>query len=106
MPSILPTKDATAQFAPVRSVSPTSPPSLRQNPAETTSKTVARAAPTPPTLVSGELVSEIDKEAGRIVQRVLNPDTGEILRQYPSEAELNFSRALAAAEREKRGLRV
>lgn len=35
-----------------------------------------------------------DAESGRVVVRVVNPDTGELVRQIPSEDALSLARAL------------
>ena len=45
---------------------------------------------------AGELVVEQDEEAGRFVAKVIDPDSEAILRQFPTEGQLAFSRALRA----------
>jgi uncharacterized FlaG/YvyC family protein len=50
-------------------------------------------------LVSAEVRIEMDKAAGRMVQTFVDSGTGEVLRQFPGETQLAFSRALAAFER-------
>jgi hypothetical protein len=52
--------------------------------------------PAPSLLLSGELVVEIDAAAGRFVQRLHDRDTDEVLRQWPNEAQLAFSRGVRA----------
>jgi hypothetical protein len=103
--SIRPVLDATTQFAPVRAISPAAPPQPAADRPERAARQGA-AAPQPALLMDGDLVIEIDKDAGRIVHRVLDSETGATIRQYPSETELAFSRALAAAERAKRDVTV
>lgn len=58
-------------------------------------RAVAASAP----LVSAEVRIEMDKAAGRMVQTFVDSGTGEVLRQFPGETQLAFSRALAAFER-------
>jgi len=52
------------------------------------------AEPTPP--VAGRLRIEFDKAAGVYVQTLSDPMTDEVLRKYPSEAQLGFARAVRA----------
>jgi hypothetical protein len=47
-------------------------------------------------LVSGDLVVEIDAAAGRFVQKLLDHETEEMLRQWPSERQLAFARGVRA----------
>jgi uncharacterized FlaG/YvyC family protein len=42
------------------------------------------------------LLVEVDVAAGRFVQTILNRETKELLRQFPSEAQLAFSRGVRA----------
>ena len=44
----------------------------------------------------GKLIVEKDEQAGRFVQIVLDAQTQEVERRYPSETQLAFSRAVAA----------
>ena len=41
-------------------------------------------------------VVELDKDAGRFVQILTDISTDEVLRQYPSESQLAYSRAVVA----------
>lgn len=98
---IRPIGEPNAQFARVQPVSPSSPPALVEPTAQRSLRPLQKvpAEPRPALLLDGDLVVEIDKEAGRFVQKILDPRTGDVLRQYPSEDQLKFSRALAAALR-------
>lgn len=42
------------------------------------------------------LLVELDKDAGRFVQILTDISTDEVLRQYPSESQLAYSRAVVA----------
>lgn len=42
------------------------------------------------------LLVELDKDAGRFVQILSDVSTHEVLRQYPSESQLAYSRAVVA----------
>jgi hypothetical protein len=53
-----------------------------------------KVAPSP--LIPSELLVEVDVAAGRFVQTILNRETKELLRQFPSEAQLAFSRGVRA----------
>lgn len=45
---------------------------------------------------SRTLLVELDKDAGRFVQILTDSSTDEVLRQYPSECQLAYSRAVVA----------
>lgn len=48
---------------------------------------------------SGRLVIELDKAAGVFVQRLIDPLSADVLRQYPSESALMLARAQRAYEK-------
>ncbi|MGE0828113.1 MAG: hypothetical protein AB7O04_02030 [Hyphomonadaceae bacterium] len=83
-------------------ISSVSPPMTAAAPAAVETHAKAPAAtealpPQPSTLVSGELVLEIDRASGRFVSKIVEGDNAEdVLRQYPKERELIFSAALRA----------
>lgn len=52
--------------------------------------------PAPVQLVAGDVQILIDKASGRFINTLVDPDTQEVLRQYPSEAQLAYSRAVRA----------
>ncbi|HVZ99078.1 MAG TPA: hypothetical protein VG841_02050 [Caulobacterales bacterium] len=45
-------------------------------------------------LAPAKLLIEIDKVSGRFVNTLLDPESEQVLRQYPSDAQLAFSRAV------------
>lgn len=47
-------------------------------------------------LIAGHLRIELDREAGRFVQTLTDPNTSEILRRFPYESQLAFARAVGA----------
>lgn len=47
-------------------------------------------------LAPAKLLIEIDKVSGRFVNTLVDPDSQQVLRQYPSDAQLAFSRAVQA----------
>jgi uncharacterized FlaG/YvyC family protein len=47
-------------------------------------------------LLAGNLRIELDAEAGRFVQTLTDPTTNEVLRRFPNESQLAFSRAARA----------
>lgn len=56
-----------------------------------------KSEPPPPVqLIASEMLIQVDKASGRFVSTVIDPDTQEILRQYPSETQLAYSRAVRA----------
>lgn len=44
----------------------------------------------------GRLLVHLDEDAGRFVQTLLDANSAETLRRYPSEAQLAYSRAIMA----------
>jgi len=52
-----------------------------------------------PNLVPGELLVQIDVEAGRFVQTLKDAATAEVVWRYPNEAQLAFSRGVNAYKR-------
>ncbi len=56
----------------------------------------ARRAEAQNKLAPAKLSVEIDAAAGRFVNILSDADTGQIVRQYPSDAQLAFSRAIRA----------
>jgi uncharacterized FlaG/YvyC family protein len=44
----------------------------------------------------GRLLVEIDVDSGRFVNTLLDPNTEEVIRKYPSDAQLAYSRAVRA----------
>lgn len=50
-------------------------------------------------LVPGELLVQIDVEAGRFVQTLRDAATNEVVWRYPNEAQLAFSRGVNAYKR-------
>jgi hypothetical protein len=102
MDANLPPIPPTQRIAPV---SPTVPSQTEERP-----KTVESAPPAPPPaddtpLLAPELRIEVDEEAQRFVQRLTDPDTGELMRQWPHESQLAFSRAAAAYARARQDWR-
>ncbi len=61
-----------------------------------------RAVAAPPKLTADVRI-EMDREAARLVQTFLDPETGQELSQYPYENQLAFSRAVVAFERARGG---
>lgn len=55
----------------------------------------AWAAPQPP-LTAPKLVISLDEASQRFVQMLLAPDSAAVLRQYPDETQLAFSRGVSA----------
>jgi len=51
---------------------------------------IAAAAPSP------KLLIEIDKASGRFINTLLDADGNKVIRQYPSDAQLAYSRAVTA----------
>ncbi|MES1201038.1 MAG: hypothetical protein ABUS57_06270 [Pseudomonadota bacterium] len=49
-----------------------------------------------PDLSAAKLLVAIDEGSGRFVNTLLDPNSQEVLRQYPSDAQLAFSRAVKA----------
>ncbi|MDX2233640.1 MAG: flagellar protein FlaG [Hyphomonadaceae bacterium] len=47
-------------------------------------------------LIAGHLRIELDAEAGRFVQTLTDAQTQEVLRRFPHESQLAFSRAVRA----------
>lgn len=47
-------------------------------------------------LVPGKLIVEQDEQAQRFVQTIVDVQTQQVERRYPSETQLAFSRAIAA----------
>ena len=47
-------------------------------------------------ILPGKLLVEVDRAAGRFVNTLLDSSTNEVLRRYPSEGQLAFSRGVAA----------
>jgi uncharacterized FlaG/YvyC family protein len=47
-------------------------------------------------LIAGHLRIELDRDAGRFVQTLTDPQTNEILRRFPNESQLAFARAIGA----------
>jgi uncharacterized FlaG/YvyC family protein len=47
-------------------------------------------------LAPGRLLVQIDVESGRFVNTLLDAATEEVIRKYPSEAQLAYSRAVKA----------
>lgn len=45
----------------------------------------------------GKLVIERDDETGKYVQKMLDPDTGEVLRQWPEEKFLELAKTMSKA---------
>lgn len=73
------------------------PPPAPDAPAERdTEPTPAPPARPEPLRLAAQLRIEVDAEAGRFVQRFFNPANGELVRQFPAEAQLAYSRATAA----------
>lgn len=56
---------------------------------ETTQQAQASIAP-------AKLVIRVDADAGRFVNTLLDPHSDEVLRQYPSDAQLAYARAVNA----------
>ena len=52
-------------------------------------------APTPPASTESGLRFELDTATRKVVVRVTDPSTGEVLRQIPSEVMLKIAEALA-----------
>ena len=50
-------------------------------------------------VLPNQLVVEVDAEAGRFVQTVIDSQTEEVQLRYPNETQLAFSRAVTAYER-------
>lgn len=75
----------TARPAPVAPPPPAAPAERGQP------ETIAAAAPAPT-----DVHVDFDREAGRFIQTVTDLTTDQVLRQYPSEAQLAYSRAVAA----------
>lgn len=46
---------------------------------------------------SGRLVIERDDDTGRYVQKVLDPDSGEVLKQWPEEQFLELAKSMGEA---------
>lgn len=76
------------------------PPAPELTPAKPADKDAREDAPAPavaPTLlVAGDLVIEIDHAAKRFVNKLFDPSTQELTRQFPSDGQLAFSRGLNA----------
>ncbi|MES1156909.1 MAG: hypothetical protein ABUL73_03925 [Alphaproteobacteria bacterium] len=51
---------------------------------------ISTAEPAPKMLI------KIDKDSGRFVNTLVDADGAEVIRQYPSEAQLAYSRAVTA----------
>lgn len=49
-----------------------------------------------PALTSTRLHVDFDRSAGRFVQTITDVTTDQVLRQYPSEGQLAYSRAVVA----------
>ena len=47
-------------------------------------------------LEAGKLMVQIDAAAGRFVNILADVNTGQVVRQYPNDAQLAFSRAIRA----------
>lgn len=47
-------------------------------------------------LIAGNLRIELDREAGRFVQTLTDPNTMEVLRRFPYESQLAYARAVGA----------
>lgn len=47
--------------------------------------------------VKGRFIIEQDKDTGKFVQKVLDPDTGEVLEQWPEEKFLELAKSMGEA---------
>jgi hypothetical protein len=56
-----------------------------------------------PHLIEPSLIIELDQSAQRFVQTLVDPATGAVLRRYPDEIQLTFSRGVAAYVKAQRG---
>ena len=63
----------------------------------------ARRAEAQTKLAPAKLSVEIDAAAGRFVNILSDVNTGQVVRQYPSDAQLAFSRAIRAYARQLAG---
>lgn len=87
--SVPPVQLAVQPVAPIPSPAPAAAEQeTREEPA------VPSVAPT--LLVAGDLVIEIDQAAKRFVNKLFDPNTQELTRQFPSDGQLAFSRGLNA----------
>lgn len=48
------------------------------------------------TMIAGDLRIELDREAGRFVVTLTDPDTMAVLRRFPHESQLAYARAVSA----------
>ena len=68
------------------------------SPSAQAKSSVGEVAAAPP-LMQPSLLIELDQTAERFVQMLVDPGTGDILRRYPNETQLTFSRGVAAYQK-------
>jgi hypothetical protein len=64
--------------------------------AEAAQQRTAHVAEVRKDLTPDALSVQLDKNAGRFVQTITDPDTSDVVLRYPSESQLAYSRAVMA----------
>jgi flagellar protein FlaG len=100
LPERSPALSAAAQAVPTRNVGAHPPPTMlvaAEEVAQPSREAVDQAARHIETFVKSvgrSLDFSVDQRSGQSVLRVMNPDTGELIRQLPSEETLRIAKAI------------